>query len=132
LELVDLGAVVVHRDLDPAMPEVRVDAAQMRRVFVNLLKNAVEAMGGRGEITITTRYDPGADVFRVAIADTGPGIDPAHRDDLFLPYFTTKVDGTGLGLAIVKHVVTDHRGYVRVRENSPHGAVFEIEVPAHG
>lgn len=133
LELVELGdRVVVRRVFDSAMPEVRVDAAQLRRCFVNLLKNAVEAMEGGGEITVTTRYDPTAEVFTVSIADTGPGVDVGKRDDIFLPYYTTKVNGTGLGLAIVKHVVADHRGYLRVRDNPPHGAIFEIELPVLG
>ncbi len=133
VELVEMGpGVVVHKVYDPEMPEVCVDAAQLRRCFVNLLKNAVEAMEGEGEITITTRYDAGASVFTVAIADTGPGIEASRRDDLFLPYYTTKATGTGLGLAIVKHVVADHRGYLRVRDNTPHGAIFEIELPVRG
>ena len=133
LELVELGAgVTVRRVFDSAMPEVRIDAAQLRRCFVNLLKNAVEAMEGSGEITVATRYDGTAEVFTVSIADTGSGVDPGRRDDIFLPYYTTKVSGTGLGLAIVKHVVADHRGYLRVRDNTPHGAIFEIELPVHG
>ena len=133
LKLVAVGPhIVVREELDPAMPEVRVDGVQLRRVVVNLVKNAVEAMDDGGVITVTSRYDPGADTFRLAVADTGPGVSPADRDDLFLPYFTTKESGTGLGLAIVKHVVTDHRGYIRVYENAPHGAIFELEIPASG
>jgi two-component system nitrogen regulation sensor histidine kinase NtrY len=133
VNLVAIGpGVTVHKQFDPAMPEVRVDAAQLRRVVVNLLKNGVEAMEGQGEIHIATAYDDRAQVFRVEIADTGPGVPAAHRDDLFLPYFTTKQSGTGLGLAIVKHVVTDHRGYIRVRDNKPQGTVFELEIPANG
>ncbi len=133
LGLVELGdRVTVRRVFDSAMPEVRIDAAQIRRCFVNLLKNAVEAMEGGGEITVTTRYNPTAEVFTVSIADTGPGVEVGRRDDILLPYYTTKVNGTGLGLAIVKHVVADHRGYLRVRDNPPHGAIFEIELPVHG
>ncbi len=133
LELVELGdRVTVRRVFDSSMPEVRVDAAQLRRCFVNLLKNAVEAMEGGGEITVATHYDGTAEVFTVSIADTGPGVDPGRRDDILLPYYTTKVNGTGLGLAIVKHVVADHRGYLRVRDNPPHGAIFEIELPVLG
>jgi two-component system nitrogen regulation sensor histidine kinase NtrY len=124
--------ILVREDFDPTMPEVRVDATQLRRVVVNLVKNAVEAMEDGGVVTITTRYESHADTFRLAVADTGAGIQAADRDDLFLPYFTTKQSGTGLGLAIVKHVVTDHRGYIRVYDNHPHGTIFECEIPAHG
>jgi two-component system nitrogen regulation sensor histidine kinase NtrY len=124
--------ILLREDLDPAMPEVRIDAAQLRRVVMNLVKNAVEAIEEGGVITVTTRYEPYAGAFRLSVADTGPGIQVADRDDLFLPYFTTKDSGTGLGLAIVKHVVTDHRGYIRVYNNHPHGTIFECEIPAHG
>jgi two-component system nitrogen regulation sensor histidine kinase NtrY len=124
--------ILVREDFDPAMPEVRVDAAQLRRVVVNLVKNAVEAIEDGGVVSITTRYQAQAGTFRLTVADTGPGIQVGDRDDLFLPYFTTKESGTGLGLAIVKHVVTDHRGYIRVYDNHPHGTIFECEIPAYG
>jgi two-component system nitrogen regulation sensor histidine kinase NtrY len=65
----------------------------------------------------------------VDLADNGPGIPEEDKDKLFLPYFSTRKDGTGLGLAIASRVVTEHRGYIRVRDNAPHGTIFSIELP---
>ncbi len=113
---------------DPDLPNVRLDPDQMRRVLVNLLDNAVEAMGGQGSVTIEARRDPSG-VVRLEVADDGPGIRDEDRDRLFLPYFSTKKKGTGLGLAIVHRIVSDHHGRIRVENNRPRGARFVIELP---
>jgi len=109
---------------------VSVDAEQMRRVLINLIDNAVAAMNGRGTIRISAGARAGPGSLHIEVADTGPGIPPADRDKMFVPYFSTKRRGTGLGLAIVHRVVTDHRGTIRVEENDPHGARFVIDIPA--
>jgi len=114
---------------DPDLPRVLLDPDQMRRVLVNLLDNAVEAMGGQGRVTIEARRDPSGAV-RLEVADDGPGIRIEDRDRLFLPYFSTKKKGTGLGLAIVHRIVSDHHGRIRVEDNRPRGARFVIELPA--
>jgi len=110
--------------------QVHVDGEQLRRVLINLVDNAVTAMGGKGTIRIATRAYAGPGSLRIEVADTGPGIPPAERDNLFVPYYSTKRRGTGLGLAIAHRVVTDHRGTIRVEENQPRGARFIIEIPA--
>ena len=66
----------------------------------------------------------------LTFTDDGPGIPPEDKPRLFEPYFSTKKNGTGLGLAIVSSIITDHGGFVRVRDNKPRGAVFVIELPA--
>jgi two-component system nitrogen regulation sensor histidine kinase NtrY len=66
----------------------------------------------------------------VSVADDGPGISPEDKPRLFEPYFSTKKSGTGLGLAIVSSIVNDHGGFVRIRDNVPHGAIFVVELPA--
>jgi signal transduction histidine kinase len=66
---------------------------------------------------------------RVEVADDGPGVAPADREKLFLPYYSTKLRGSGLGLAIVQRVVSEHRGRIRVEENEPRGARFIVELP---
>ena len=118
------------RRYDDRMPVARLDREQMKRVFVNLIDNALEAMGRRGEIVIGTRYLDHLQMVRVEVADDGPGIPPEDKEKLFLPYFSTKKRGTGLGLAIVNRIVSDHHGYIRVEDNRPRGTRFIIELPA--
>src|SRR5262249_3519282 len=102
------------RHYDRDLPSAQLDAEQMKRVFVNLIVDAVEAMGRRGEIVIGTHYLSTMQMMRVEVSDDGPGILPEDKDKLFLPYFSTKKRGTGLGLAIVNRIISDHHGYIRV------------------
>ena len=114
---------------DDKLPQLIIDRDQIKRVIINLLENAVTAMGEKGSIALSSSYDPQLKMAALAIADNGPGISNEVRHRLFEPYFSTKKAGTGLGLAIVSSIVTDHGGFVRVRDNNPHGAVFVIELP---
>jgi len=123
------GVSLVPR-CEPDLPRALLDPEQMKRALVNLLDNAVEAMGGRGTVTIEARRDAAAGGLRIEVADDGPGIRPEDRDRLFLPYFSTKRRGTGLGLALVHHIVSDHMGRIRVEDNLPRGARFVIDLPA--
>ena len=121
--------VRIETRLDPDLPQALLDPEQIKRVLVNLLDNAIEAMGGKGGLRIEARSAPGGRALRLEVADEGPGIRPGDRDRLFLPYFSTKRRGTGLGLAIVHRIVSDHMGRIRVEDNQPHGARFVIELP---
>ncbi|HWS98897.1 MAG TPA: ATP-binding protein [Pyrinomonadaceae bacterium] len=119
--------------LGQRLPAVMLDGEQMRRVFVNLIDNALEATAGlEGErrITIATGYDPSRGVVLAEVTDTGHGIPRADFGRLFQPNFSTRERGTGLGLAIVQRIVTDHSGRIRVAANHPRGAKFTIELPA--
>ena len=109
----------------------------MRRVLRNLLDNAVvacrEGTGGtQGRIEVTTRYLRPLGIACIEVADNGCGIPPDIKERLFVPYFSTKKDGTGLGLAIVATVVADHQAFIRVRDNTPRGSRFIIELPVRG
>jgi len=115
---------------DTEIGKVKVDPEQMQRVLINLIENALAAMGDGGTLRITTRSHAGPGSLRIEVSDTGPGIPPSDRDKMFVPYFSTKRRGTGLGLAIVHRVVSDHKGSIRVEDNEPHGARFVIEIPA--
>jgi two-component system nitrogen regulation sensor histidine kinase NtrY len=115
---------------DEHLPQIKIDRDQIKRVVINLLENAVAAMKEQGEVTISSRYDAELKMASFAVADNGPGIAPEDKPRLFEPYFSTKKAGTGLGLAIVSSVVTDHSGFVRVRDNQPRGACFIVELPA--
>ncbi|NVN90691.1 MAG: PAS domain-containing protein [Desulfuromonadales bacterium] len=115
---------------DQLLPQLKVDRSQIRRVVINLLENAVAALEEQGVVSINTQYDAELKLASFAIADNGPGITPEDKPRLFEPYFSTKKSGTGLGLAIVNSIITDHNGFVRVRDNQPCGACFVVELPA--
>ena len=111
------------------VPLVRLDPEQIRRVVINLVDNAIEAMERRGDIVVETQRDPANSVVRVIVADNGPGIPPAEREKLFLPYYSTKGRGSGLGLAIVRRIIAEHGGSIDVGDNTPRGTRFTIELP---
>jgi len=113
----------------PEFPVFPLDREQMKRVFINLLDNAIEAVEGDGEITVRFAFDAVQQVVRIEVADNGKGVSPDHRSKLFEPYFSTKKHGTGLGLAIVNTIVNDHDGFIRVEKNVPRGTRFIIELP---
>jgi nitrogen fixation/metabolism regulation signal transduction histidine kinase len=122
--------VQFDRRFAAALPQVRVDPEQMRRVIINLVDNAIEAMDRQGTIVIETAHEPANSLVRVTVADDGPGIPPEERDKLFLPYYSTKGRGSGLGLAIVRRIVAEHGGSIDLTENTPRGTRFTIELPA--
>ncbi|MEW6115982.1 MAG: ATP-binding protein [Nitrospirota bacterium] len=111
------------------MPPVSLDGEQFKRVFVNIIDNAIKAMDNRGVVTISVRASGESKVI-IDIADTGPGIRDEEKEKLFLPYFSGRKGGTGLGLAIANKIVADHEGRILVRDNNPQGSIFTIEIPA--
>lgn len=116
-------------DLDPSMPQISIDREQFNRVFINLFKNAIEAIDGTGHIWIRTLYNQQNNIVHIEVADDGTGILPEDRDRLFVPYFSRKKTGTGLGLAIVNRIISDHKGKIFVGDNYPKGTKFTIELP---
>jgi PAS domain S-box-containing protein len=127
--------VSVCKQLDPAVGLVKLDAEQMRRVFVNLLDNALDALAEQEEeqkIVIVTRLNEVRQTVTIEFQDTGGGIQPDDYEHLFLPYFSTKRKGTGLGLAIVRQIVSEHSGHVRAESNSPQGTRMIMELPIGG
>ncbi|MFA7059254.1 MAG: ATP-binding protein [Pedobacter sp.] len=115
---------------DERLPQLKIDRDQIKRVVINILENSVAAMDEQGIIEINSSFDPELKMASFSIADNGPGIPPEDKTRLFEPYFSTKKTGTGLGLAIVSSIVSDHNGFVRVRDNEPRGACFVVELPA--
>ncbi len=111
------------------LPPVELDREQIIRALINLLDNAVAAVGGKGRIEVSTAYDSSLGVVYLEVADNGCGISPEMKERIFEPYFSTKEEGTGLGLTIVSAIVSDHRGYIRMRQNEPRGTRFIIELP---
>ncbi|MEW6319816.1 MAG: ATP-binding protein [Acidobacteriota bacterium] len=123
------AGVTFDRRFADALPEVQVDPEQIKRVIINLIDNAIEAMDRRGTIAVETAHDAANAVVRVVVADDGPGIPASDRDKLFLPYYSTKGRGSGLGLAIVRRIVAEHGGAVDVADNHPRGTRFTVELP---
>jgi PAS domain S-box-containing protein len=128
-----LDGVSLTVETAPGLPPSLLDVEQIKRVFVNLIDNALEALAsvtGEKQITIVTSHDAERSLLRAEVADTGQGIDPADFRRLFEPYFSRRDSGTGLGLAIVQRIILEHGGYIRAEKNHPRGARFVIELPA--
>jgi two-component system nitrogen regulation sensor histidine kinase NtrY len=121
--------VTIVQSFAPGVPLVRIDPEQIRRVVINLVDNAIEAIERRGRIVVETQLDDGNRVVRVIVADDGPGIPSGEREKLFLPYYSTKGRGSGLGLAIVRRIIAEHGGSIEAGENTPRGTRFTIELP---
>jgi two-component system nitrogen regulation sensor histidine kinase NtrY len=111
------------------LPLLEVDPDHMKRAVLNLVDNAVQAVGTTGEVVVETVHVPEIGHARIIVSDTGPGISPEDKERLFLPYFSTKAAGMGLGLPIVHEIVTEHGGTIRVEDNAPRGSRFILEVP---
>ena len=112
-----------------AIPEmVQGDEGRLQQVFMNLLLNAVEAMGHGGKLTVTTENSEGH--MRISVRDTGTGIAPENFARIFDTFFTTKKNGTGLGLAISRRVVEEHHGVIEVQSKVGHGSTFCIVLPS--
>ncbi len=133
--VVDLLGVVAEKssiritmNCDPHLPRLQCDPEQIKQVLVNLVMNAIQAMPGGGQIGVSA-FARGHRT-TIEVADQGAGLDSGDVETLFSPFYTTKKDGTGLGLAIAQHIVTQHEGQILVRNNSPHGAVFSVELPS--
>ena len=127
--------VSVQRVYDPQLPEILADPAEIRQLFLNLIRNGVEAMPGGGELTLRTRYERssqrcgGLSVAVAEIIDQGVGFDPEIERHLFTPFFTTKEGGTGLGLAICLRIVEDHGGAMEAASQPGKGSSFRVMLP---
>lgn len=141
-QIVRQNNVVLTRLYDPSLPEIMGNEDQLVQVFLNLVKNAIEAMAQGGKLTIVTRM---SDLFTsvqadgkkyrlmvVKVADTGPGIKPEHLPDIFTPFFTTKDKGVGLGLALSYQIVQEHLGTIRVESQENEGTTFSVYLPLKG
>src|SRR5437867_6907975 len=111
------------------LPLLDVDPDQFRRAIMNLVDNAVEAVGGAGHVDVELTHAEGAGRVLIVVSDTGPGISSEDKDKLFQPYFSTKAGGMGLGLPIVHEIVTEHGGLIHVEDNAPHGCRFVVDLP---
>ncbi len=143
------------KELEGNLPKIRVDANQIMDVLVNIILNAIQAVGTKGEIDVVSgkefvktkikdlSYSPfensnstkkiminqGVQVIKIAISDNGDGISEEKIKSIFDPFFTTKLNGTGLGLTIAKRIINDHGGVIRLEEYHNGNTTFTIFFP---
>ena len=130
--IAELAPLAAEKAVDLGLSEggkavVRGDAEALRTLLSNLIDNAVRYTPSNGRVDITVQ--PEDDRVALAVRDNGPGIAPAEREKLFMPYYSTKRRGSGLGLAIVRRIVAEHGGTIEVGDNVPKGTKFTIELP---
>jgi signal transduction histidine kinase len=123
-----LPNIALDLRLDPGLPPLAVDRAQLFQVLENLIRNAIQAMPGGGRVTVSSESTGNG--CRLSVSDTGPGIPPDLHATIFEPLVTTKSSGTGLGLALCKRVVEAHGGRISIESAPGQGATFRIDLPA--
>jgi nitrogen-specific signal transduction histidine kinase len=136
------AGVKLERSFDPSLPELRADPDRLTQVFLNLGRNALQALEGEGTLLVETRMaldhrlpsERGAPVptIAVTVADDGPGIEPEVFEQLSTPFFTTRVGGTGLGLAVSRHWVARHAGALRLESEPGRGTRARVLLPIAG
>ena len=130
-DTLELKKVVLEKSYEEGLPQVLVDADKLKQVFLNILRNAYEAVEEKGKINIflsLLKEQEGSKI-RVFISDNGSGIPEENRETVFEPFYTTKASGIGLGLPIARKIIEQHRGTIRVKENAAQGTSFEILIP---
>lgn len=137
LVLAEAGeGLVIHKDYDPSLPDLRADADQLIQAILNIVRNASQALDGKGEITLRTRVSRNFNigtrkyrlVARIEITDNGPGIDEEMRKKMFYPMVTSRSNGTGLGLSIAQALVSRHHGLIEC-SSQPGETTFTILLP---
>ena len=120
----------IERAYDPSCPDVLADARELRKAFLNLLLNALEALPSKGQLTLATSYDPESRTVTVVIEDTGEGMSDETLARAFHLFFTTKPEGTGLGMALARSVIDLHGGALDVQSAPGRGTRVRVRLPA--
>lgn len=124
------SGIAVDKELDPRLERIGFDPAQIKQVLINLIKNAVEAMGDGGTLTVVTEAAPGG--AKLTVRDSGPGVSEEIRSKIFEPFCTTKEAGTGLGLSVCARILEDHGGDLTCDSAPGEGAAFTMTLPGNG
>jgi two-component system, NtrC family, nitrogen regulation sensor histidine kinase GlnL len=129
----------IEYDFDPTLPQIRGDERQLKQVLLNLVANSLDAMSGKGSLSLITRMETDfhivrgprghARLIRVEVVDTGPGIPAEDLPHIFDPFFSTKSHGTGLGLAISQRIAAEHGGSLRAARRAQKGTVMTLNLP---
>lgn len=120
--------IAISPKLSANLPPVSADSEQLARAFQNIVKNAIDAMPDGGTLTVSTEILPSGQT-QIKFADTGVGMPDETRQNLFMPYFTTKEKGTGLGMAIVQQIIVEHDGNIEVKSEEGVGSTFTVTLP---
>lgn len=133
------GSIQFVQKFDPSIPPILADEGLLIQLFLNLIKNAVEAVGENGRIKVATRVwsdysmthkgERRSRMVAVEICDDGPGMEKERMEKLFTPFFTTKPKGTGLGLAICHKIVSEHRGMIKIDSEPARGTTITVMLP---
>jgi two-component system, NtrC family, sensor kinase len=123
--------ITISREFAPDLPTISSDSSQLQQVFLNILNNAIDAMGKDGALTLQTLHLPGSRQIAIKIADTGPGMSQETMAKIFDPFFTTKEvgKGTGLGLSISYSIIEKLGGAITVDSTIGQGTTFTIQLP---
>lgn len=124
-----LSQIEIVKNLDPEVPDFYSNIQEIREIFLNLLLNAVEAVGLQGKIVLELKYHREEKLIEILCSDTGKGIPPEHIDKVFNPFFTTNHEAVGLGLFVTKQIVHRYGGSVRVESQVGEGSLFLIQLP---
>ncbi len=133
------GSIEINREFDPSLPELECDRDRLTQIFINLIRNAVQAMEFKGTLTVRTRIESSfhmtpeaatpTQMIRIDIEDTGPGIPEEDMPYIFTPFFTRRQQGTGLGLAIAQHWTVRHGGQLIARRLNEGGMQMRVLLP---
>lgn len=121
------GHIQLVKEFNSMMSNIVVDPTQMKQVFLNLIKNAVESMPDGGKLTIKTVMED--EYIKIDITDTGEGMTTDVMQNIFVPFFTTKVDGTGVGLAVSQKIIDDHGGFIKIKSVLKEGSTISVYLP---
>ncbi len=122
--------IAVRKSFEPELPPINIDYDQLRRAFINLIRNAVEAMPDGGTLDIATRINE--NWVEITFMDSGEGISEQNLEQIFTPFFSTKAGGTGLGLSITKHIIGEHGGEISCESRRHEGTRFVVRLPVDG
>jgi C4-dicarboxylate-specific signal transduction histidine kinase len=124
------GDICYVSTVSPPELTVRADADLLEQALINLLHNAAEAVEGQSGARIEVACGIEEGLCFIEVADNGPGLTAAAREQIFVPFFTTKSGGSGIGLSLTRRIALCHAGQVTVRSNTPRGSVFRFSLPS--